>query len=274
MIASVLFLVMALGQFAMESLAEEAEQPEGKIRTMDPAVLTAELGNAGGWSIEPWCGENQEKVVFGKDDRLRVSNPTEYPFICIAYMNVTGECGDAWTGTGFLIGKDLLMTAAHCLVCPKHGKWADDIDFYFGYKNKRNYYLKYSQGWHAFVGNTFEDGEYSFRGDYGLVRLNKEIGNITGWLGISGKKDEELDGSFCYTAGFQDGMLQYDSGTVSVWDDELIYYQIDTTPGSSGGPVFTSDNYAIAVNVAENGIWNYGFRMTDEVFQTIENMEQ
>ena len=88
-----------------------------------------------------------EDAIFGNDGRVKVIKPYKYPFSTIANMVVTAKCGDSWCGTGFMVSRDRLLTAAHVLVCPRHNAWATHIDFYFGYQNKNKYLYHYRGKW-------------------------------------------------------------------------------------------------------------------------------
>ncbi len=222
---------------------------------------------------EPFIPNELEKTVFYPDGRTTVKSPSKFPYCAIAYMSIRGECGCTWTGSGFMVNADRLLTAAHCLVCTKHSKWAKNITFYFGYKNSRNYYYKYSGRWNAYAGNLFRDKEYTTNWDYGCVKLDKKVGNKVGWFGAHwGMSDDSLDMSFLYLAGYRDGVLKYDAGFAEALDSQHIKYKMDTQPGYSGGPVYTSDYYAVGINIAENSSYNIGYRLTTGVRKDLDDL--
>ena len=107
-----------------------------EIRDHGPEAAAEEVGAE---EYKPFIPDDLEKTVFGKDDSITVSNPASYPFSAIAYMEVTGKCGCDWTASGYMVGTDKMLTAAHCLFCTEHWEQAEKIIFYFGYKNRRNY---------------------------------------------------------------------------------------------------------------------------------------
>ena len=257
--ALVLLLIMLIP--LTRALAEEQEHEF--ITFDDPAAGSAQDALR---TEEPHLADGQEKTVFGTDDRITVENPFDYPYSAIAMLVVKGECGETWTGTGFMIGEDMMMTAAHCLVCPEHGKWAEEITMYFGYRSAKNYALKYAGGWTARVGNTFTDLAYSRRGDYAFIQLKRDVGNQTGWFGKSFRyEDGEFPDPNYYVAGYREGELKYDVGPVAIWDEDLLQYNMDTLSGNSGCPVFTEDGYVIAINIASDDHYNYGYRLNREL---------
>lgn len=265
-----LTMLMLLGAFSYTALAEEPGQGEVILFDIDEesaAELMEETNE------EPFIPETVEKTVFGKDDRVRIYDTSKYPYSAIAYMEVQGECGDTWTGSGFMVNKDRLLTAAHCLVCTKHGKWAKGITFYFGYKSHKNYLYRYNGRWTAWAGNVFSNKKYSTSGDFGCIKLSKNVGDVTGWLGSRwALTDSTVASTYCYYAGYRDGVLRYDSGLPWVLSSEHIAYNMDIQPGNSGGPIFDANYYAIGIIIAENSQYNTGYRLTTNVKTKLDNL--
>lgn len=267
-----LFLVVFVFSFSTLSSAEEAEGGEGTVEILESAEdLADRLEEVGG---EPFAPDTVEKTIFGKDGRITISNPSTYPFSAIAYMEVWGKCGHNWTGSGFMVDKDMLITAAHCIVCPTCSAWAKKANFYFGYKNARNYYYKYTGDWWAWAGNLFKNKEYTTTGDYAAIKLYKNVGNTTGWFGTWWNASEtRIKNHFFYAAGYRDKTLKYDLGTVDLIgkNHEFLSFNMDTVPGNSGGPIFDTENYAVGIIIAGNSQNNIGYVLTDNVRNAMTN---
>ena len=241
---------------------EPSEENNGTVEFIEDTGKSSDLLERES-EEEAWIPDNLEKAIFGKDNRKTVKNTSQYPYSAIALMLVEGECGDCWNGTGFMVSSRCLLTAAHCLVCTKHGKWAKSIDFYFGYNNSRNYLYYYSGPWHAWAGDTFPNKYYRINSDYGVVKLYKDVGNITGWFGIkwnASTSEKKLE-----VAGYRYGILKYARGKVKVLGNNHLTYKIDTVQGNSGGPIFDSSYYAYGINIAESPKTNYGYRLNSIV---------
>ena len=258
---SLMLLAAAGAAFAEE---EEGDGAGEVIVLEDLEEISEELLE----DSEPYVPDDADKAVFGKDDRVTVRNPSQYPYSAIAYMDVHAKCGCTWTCNGFMTDKDRLLTAAQCLMCEKHSKWADRITFYFGYKNSRNYSYKYTGGWSAYVGNDFSGG-FSTSYNYGIMKLDKNIGNSTGWFGTHwGWSDSQLESKYLYVAGYQDGgTMKYDSGYVNAQDSQRMVFRFDVGRGGAGGPIFGTDDYAVGIMIADNSSNNIGYRLTSSMYK-------
>ena len=250
--------------------AEDDEGGEGTISFVDAAQADSFVSGGAPASVEPFAPDDLEKIILGSDDRVKVKKPKEYPYSAIAYMVVKGSCKCNWTCTGFMVTKNTLLTAAHCMVCTKHGKWAKNITFYFGYKSKKNYRYRYKSRWQAWAGTTFPEHRYASSDDWAVVKLDKNVGDKTGWFGMRFCTDSELLGnSFCIAGFSGEAKLRYVWGTVTdVWEKQ-IGYDIDTLPGDSGSPVFDDNYYAVGIETNSSDTANFGQRLRDEIRQVM-----
>lgn len=265
-------MVLMLAVCSVAALAEEEEEGDslGTIVEIDSLELEQKLEESLS-DLEPEIPEGLEKAVIGADNRVTVSDPSQYPYSAIALMDVEGECSCHWNGTGFMVGPDgVLLTAAHCVYCPEHSKQARKITFYFGYKSSKNYLYKYTGGWTGYVGNTFAGREYSIEKDYAVIKLDKSVVNNTGRFGARwGVGDVELQTTYVTVAGYRDGKLRYDAGYMDVYDNDHSVFLMDMVGGNSGGPIYDSNYYAIGIIIADGtdryGTVNIGYRLTNEV---------
>jgi V8-like Glu-specific endopeptidase len=255
--------------------AEESKEREDSQAFIPPGAerATTESGDNAGDSNAPAAdGRN----VIGSDDRTTVSDTYQYPYSAIAYMVVHARCGCTWSGTGFMVRPTILLTAAHCVVCDKHHKTADDIRFYFGYQPNGDYAYEYCDRFEYHYGTDFPGGytDKNMKWDYAVVKLMHDVGNETGYFGVSVKSDSSFNKKTYTSAGYCDGILKYCSGLTTVRNNNLIDTTADTERGNSGGPIFKND-MASAINIAEDNdrTKNYGCRITNEVFDLIDEMD-
>lgn len=246
----------------------EDEGGEGTVTVAEGRETT---GQSMEETVEGFAPEGLDKVVIGKDDRVTVSQTSEYPYSAIANMKVVGECGEQWECTGFMIGKNCLLTAAHCMICSEHRKWAQNVTFYFGYKSNSNYLYKYTGGWRATAGTSFPKGKYdaeALMDDWCYVIFDQDIGEKTGWFGFGIFNDAAIDYQRFVAAGYRDNKLKYCWGNTYVCDDKVIAFDADDVQGNSGGPIY-SDQIVMGIVAAESNDaqMNYGRRITDEMWE-------
>ncbi len=200
--------------------------------------------------------------VIRSDDRYSV-NVREYPYCAIAYIRATGKCGCSWTGSGFLVGPRGVMTAGHCLHCGEHNSELKSMTLYFGYKSDKNYAYRYTKGSDYWYNDS--DNQSTEEYDYGFIKLKERVGDKVGWFGLSAETDSRLEGMLYYAAGYRHGELKGDKDFVHVDNPYRVSHTIDTEPGYSGCPIYNTDYYVVAINVAhsEQQEKNYGCRITN-----------
>ena len=247
--------------------AEADDGGEGIVHVLDEEQTDSFVQETGMIASDPFRPDSLERIILPPDDRKVVKKPKQYPYSAIAYMEAKGECGCEWCCTGFMVTEKTLLTAAHCMMCKEHEKWAKKVTFYFGYKSRKNYLYRYKSKWTAWVGSFPSRNE----DDWAIVKLNKKVGKKTGWFGIRSCSDDDLMGkSFCIAGFGGEDKLRYAWGTVTgVWEKQLGY-NIDTLPGSSGSPIFDSNDYAIGINTSHTDSANFGQRLRSEIFQKME----
>ena len=217
-------------------------------------------------ALEPFIPENLEKKIIGPDDRYSIADPTAYPYSASAYMEVTARCNCSWTGTGFMVAEDVLLTAGHCLYCTDHLSWAESIDFYFGYKNGKNYYHRYNSKWNAWINTDRINGNDKTSNDYGVVKFRySPPGRTTGWFGMCTLSDSQLDNSLLQVVGYRNKSLKADHGFVESLHQNIIYHDADTVSGNSGCPIITyqkDGEYTVGIHTAQSTNYNLnmGFR--------------
>lgn len=196
------------------------------------------------------AGMAQPESVLGPDRRFRVyPRESGFPYRAIGLLTFSQGGGD-FVCTGWLIGKDTVATAGHCVHEGGGGTWSRDVRFYpafnagtapFGSCSARRLYTvaRWAQG-------SFEDGSEEF--DYGAVKLNCEIGSTTGWLGFYATADS-LVGLPVLLMGYPgDRTPLYSlwgaSGGIVVSERRKTRYHLDTGGGQSGSPVIEADRGA------------------------------
>lgn len=221
-------------------------------------------------------GEIKLRSIIGSDGRYRITNTTTHPNSAVVYITRYGHphC------SGWMISKDTLVTAGHCLY--DHGKqrWYAGLSFApgsngrlrpFGFDSAKQMWTDTS---YARYGNP--------RQDWGIVKLNRSIGNSTGWFGMqwtSGSYNKTWVAVRGYPGDKPAGQMWSMSGSVSLSKSNQLCYFVDTIGGQSESPVFLPRNgQVIAIHTYGLGYgknrqcpsnYNAGTRITKGLYELI-----
>jgi glutamyl endopeptidase len=287
---------------SMQSLADSSESSIGEANlnksvTRDNFVIPEELDSMGyegsGITESEFSDESEAKLVketmktsslksasrarvrsvLGTDDRVFVPDTTAYPFRVIT--QILSLSGNNIAGcSGVLIGKDTVLTAGHCLY--HEGIWNTNVEVHPGSNGVDSPYgvcsaksLHVAPEWLA-----AEDFKY----DYGVVKLNCDVGLQTGWLGWH-VQTGNMNGTTSYISGYpgdKDLTQWYSIDQIRISGGLRLFFKNDAVEGMSGSPVMTVRPVGsagcvraciIAVLSAENLSlpWNIGTRITSQV---------
>ncbi|MGV0107021.1 trypsin-like serine protease [Nostoc sp. DSM 114160] len=253
--------------------------------------------------------------LFSPDGRTKVSNTTTSPFSAIGKMRIHWKGPDGVidtaddiiiNGSGAMIDSYHFLTAGHCVYDTRYGGWADKIEVMLGSKGNiiagtnRADYEYYSEAksvyTRSFDGWTQGDQTKSetFQYDIGLVTLDRNIGNFTGWFNY-GYDDNLSSGTLVNVTGYpsdkfdsnSDGKFDnYDMWTqsgkiTSTTDSILRSNELDILPGNSGGPLWLNNSntnkptiYGVASNETTSNktpLYNEFARITSTRYNEIQN---
>lgn len=191
-----------------------------------------------------------------------------------AYMEIKFLCGCTRGGTGAMIGRRGLVTAAHNLYCSTHGQKLDYCNFYFGAKSANSCWYRYSGRFSYRAYDHFANG-YSPENDIGYVIFDSPVGDETGWFGWMTGYDSDVDQEFMNVLSYDNKRhLQniYEIGYIR--SSKQIYWP-GWISGTDGGPVYLSgegmDYYVIAVYTSHDSYGNgYGRRLTSDVIEDMK----
>jgi glutamyl endopeptidase len=217
--------------------------------------------------------------IIGVDQRTLVNPTTTYPARATVLITFNTPSGGARC-TGWLIGKDTVITAGHC-VAPGTGS---------GIFYSRTSYRIYPgrNGASSPYGSCLATRLFSVTGwtsggderfDYGAIKLNCNIGTTTGWYGFFWQS-ASLVGLPVTIRGYPGDkpLTQWRSADIVRANTvDQVFYKADTTGGQSGSPVFynrssTCNPCSMAVHayglhgVAPHNANNHGTRITQARF--------
>ena len=272
-------------------------RPDGGFYSSDSMVS---VGDAPAFAAKP---EN----VIGADNRVRVNDTAMTPWRCICHLEVQYDRGPVGAGTGFFVGEDLIVTAAHVLVDRSYYGWeepprrATRVRVVPGRNGSLAPYGVFVcdvpchdpenddcmiPGIWMEIGRGKEDEAHRF--DYAAIRIpdrvqKAHLGKRLGYFGVKDVLSEDgFDGDmlFVNTAGFPQtpdkpyGTLWYNAGRTSAFDDCFVEYMVDTEGGQSGSPIYFYDKkqdqrYVIAIHTTGD-FFNRGVLISGQIFDDIK----
>ena len=189
-----------------------------------------------------------------------------------AFMEIKFTCGCSRYGTGAMIGRRGLITAAHNLYCQTHGKELKSCNFAFGSKSLNSAWYRYDGRFSYRAYDNFQDGYYPMQ-DIGYVVFDKPVGDETGYFGWIVGEDEDLDYEYVNVYGYTNkGKLD------SLFTREEVMYALEVSldgylGDTEGGPIVMSyegsDWYVAGVYIGHDS-YGYGRRLTMNVINGMQ----
>jgi V8-like Glu-specific endopeptidase len=209
--------------------------------------------------------------VFEPDERRRISDASSAPWRWIVKLTASFVSGVAEEGTGWFAGPRTIVTAGHCVA--RKSKYATAVNIQWAFdsagvaqKSTTASSLGAADGWlHG------EDAS----SDYGVVLLNDGIG-VDDAFQFRALETQTLQQSDLDIAGYpldrSPAGLYVASGSPSVVGPTLLRYEIDTSNGQSGSPIWTNlgGRFVVVGIHRSGGDPNMGLRLTAELIGAIE----
>lgn len=253
---------------------------------------------------ESWVPDDIEYAVspnsiIGSDERIQVSKPKDWPYRGVArikakYRNVLKQSDGKYyditcIGTGFMEGKNLMVTAGHCAYgdITSSGEYddgvfnprfPDEIEIYAGLNGSSEESPSYEYYAKASVINIQKEYFETASSDYDwcAIQLDRDLGYLTGSYGKISNWYE--NGASVYSYGYpgdKPGTMWETHGRLT-WNSAYKYaYDFDTVSGQSGSPVFmTGDDgnvYVCGIHTSGGEYSNYATRINSFIFHYLNS---
>lgn len=238
------------------------------------------------------------KGIIGADNRQAVTNYTTYPFSAVGRIVARwrGKDGQLYTSddallssSGTLVSSYHVLTAGHAFHDKDLGGFADVVEFIPGsggraisnrsatdvYAASNEQFGRAKAAWMNTFANWSTKKDLDW--DLGVLTLDRNIGNYTGWLGY-GYMDNFTAGTTVTVTGYPGD--RFDADKNGVWDNynmstqtgqitkltthQLQSTQLDYVAGNSGGPIWLDSNRVVYGVVSHSDLNAQGLTISND----------
>jgi V8-like Glu-specific endopeptidase len=203
-------------------------------------------------------GRGLESLI-GADERTRMLETEKAPWRMVCALDIEAPWG-GFVGTAWFAGPRTLVTAGHCVLDRgQMGGWATKITVAPGRDGDERPFAPFE----ATRFSTVDLWEQSQNPDYDIaaIHLDEAFGDELGWFAVGALTDAELQDHLVNVSGYP---FEPGGGTQQWWarnrvraiTPRRIFYDVDTSGGQSGGPVYVLNDGDTAPLVV--GIHAYG----------------
>jgi glutamyl endopeptidase len=244
--------------------------------------------------VMPKTGPGRETII-GADRRVRINPTTSYPARATTFI-VFNQGSGTFSCSGWLISKDTVATAGHCVnTGPAGGSaWSTNVTVYPGRNGSSSPYGTCGASRLWSVSGWVNNGNENY--DYGAIKLNCTIGVTTGWYGYFWQSDT-LTGYPASTRGYPGdknfgtqwlsdncaGASGFTQCKIAVTQTHQLFYSNDTFDGQSGSPIYydrssTCNPCGMAIHAYglhgsyPHNTYNHGERITQSVYNFLLNI--
>lgn len=242
---------------------------EQTFNSIIPAYKPANLSTIGGLT--------NPAIISGTN--LTEVDPSIFPNSAVVHIRVPmGNTGKVALGSGFLVGPNTIITAAHCVWLQEFEEWQNEIRVYPQFKN--NLSITYYKAESVICQKDYIDKkDIRWQYDWAIITLKEDIGAKYGWLGVGFgsnliDKPVTLAG---YPTGDDGRRVQYQSkgviekGGTNI-PPELVYWSTtNRKSGISGGPIFDDNAVSWGIHTSSRGVKSQGILYNPCLYELIKS---
>jgi len=212
-----------------------------------------------GKSNRPLVRLGMETVIHNPDERTHIVETDEAPWRMVCALTIDGPAG-TYLGTGWLVGPRTIVTAGHCVYdANEMGGWANKITISPGEDGDELPYGRLESTKFSTVDLWQKNQDPNF--DISAIHLPEPIGDRVGWFQVASLTDDQLKDYMVNVSGYPaqpgDGKEQWwAKNRIRAVTQRRIFYDVDTSGGQSGAPVFIIESEGAPPTVV--GIHAYG----------------
>lgn len=198
--------------------------------------------------------------IIVNDERVPVASLRPRPWPAICKLDIVSR-SRYLSGTGWLAGPQTVITAGHCIRGIQLGGTAISIQVSAGRSGSSSRFETTATRFTA-LPQWLDNQDSDF--DFGAVFLDEPLGNQSGYLQFAALDDASLGAVRLAMAGYPTDLDNGESqwfaeNAVCHVTDHRIFYDLDTSHGESGAPVWIPDSTGRQVVV---GIHTSGTALT------------
>jgi len=228
---------------------QQQEFLDGLLTRYDMMTPIAALPDISQWKGRETTADILEKII-GENTLRPISFLQQGLYVArsVAYIGVQSDY-ERWSGTGFLVAEDLLLTNNHVL--PSSDLLPNAI-FRFNYEDDFRGRAQLTDEYHSKPNGVF----YTNRElDYTVVQVDGNPGQKWGWLPLLPRniKRRERVNIIQHPAG-RPKEISFQNNFVEYLGENVVQYITSTLNGSSGSPVFNDGWKVVALHHAGGNI--------------------
>jgi glutamyl endopeptidase len=221
------------------------------------------------------AGTPAAATVIGTDNRTVVDDTTTLPSSAIGSLEVTLD-GEDVTCAGFLIDRNSVVTAGHCLhTGGSGGEFATAATFTPGRDGGTSPFGD-CDAERIFVASRWLTNR-SAADDWGLIQLNCDVGDTTGWLRMKYMSNAQLaNRAVTVRAPALDGQMKTASDQIRSVAATTVTHRADADAAQVGAPIYQATGCSgpcvLAIHTGGNATNNKGVRITLSLIESLTEL--